>query len=709
MIRENIIEIIDQPQYRGYEVKDFARTLQLEDTEGYKELIKTLNKLEDEYILGRNEKERYFRCEDIGYIKGTLKINPKGFGFVETDIESFYVGRDNLGLALQDDVVIARQLKETERSSECEIVDVLEHHLKTIVGVIKIKDKDPYFLPDSFMNNRKIVITNLKDHKIVNDQKVLLRIESYGKTLKCQIDKILGHKYDPGVDILSILLEHDIEPEFPENVLQELKKIPDTIPDSEIAKRKDLRNLTTITIDGEDAKDLDDAISVEKIQDGYRLGVHIADVSFYVRKGSAIDEEAYRRGTSVYVVDRVVPMLPHVLSNGICSLNPHVDRLTMTCMMDIDLTGEIKSYEIFPSVINTTERMTYTNVNKIFQKNAKVVKKYQHILMFCNHMQELSSIIRERRQLLGSIDFDTKEAKIIVNEKGKPTDIVLRERGEAERIIEDFMICANECVAMHTRWLEVPSMYRIHETPEPKKIREFARLAKNLGFPIHANAQSVFPKQLQDFLNSSRDAEEYPVLSSYLLRSMQKARYDAKCLGHFGLALENYTHFTSPIRRYPDLIVHRMLREYCFKQSHDVLKMEQDELWVEQCADHSSKQERKAVEAERDVDDMKKSEYMEKYIGCVYNGIISGITKFGMFVELENTVEGLVHVSVMKDDHYHYDDNSRSLVGERSAKVYSMGQKVTIKVIDANHFKKQVDFELVAEVKNKKVRIKRGK
>lgn len=708
MLKENIIEIIEQTGYPGYKVQEFAKALQMEEAEDFKNLVKVMNELETTYTLARDAKNRYFKCEDIGYIKGTLKINAKGFGFVDTEDESFYVSKENIGLALHADYVVAKLLKHTERSSECEVLDVLEHHLKTVVGVIKIKENDTYFLPDSFMNFRKFNITNLKKFKLVNDQKVLLHIDGYGNTLQCHIDKILGHKYDPGMDILSILLEHDIEPEFPSEVMEEVKNIPESISEEEIKNRKDLRDLTIITIDGEDAKDLDDAISVEKIKNGYRLGVHIADVSYYVKPGSAIDQEAYKRGTSVYVVDRVVPMLPHLLCNGICSLNPKVDRLAMTCMMDIDENGETSNYQIFPSVIKTTERMTYTNVNKILDKDAHMVKKYDNLLLLCSNMQAVSQIIRRRRNTLGSIDFDTREAKVIVNEKGKPVDIVLRERGEAERMIEDFMICANECVAMHTRWLETPSMYRIHETPEPRKIREFANIAKNLGFTIHANAQGVYPKQLQDFLNEVKEAEEYPVLSAYLLRSMQKARYDAKCLGHFGLALENYTHFTSPIRRYPDLIVHRMLRKYCFQQTHDVETMQQDEVWVEECAQHSSIQERKAVEAERDVDDLKKSEYMEKYIGCVYNGIISGVTKFGLFVELENTVEGLVHVSNMKDDHYHFEDHSRSLIGERTAKVYAMGQKVTIRVIDANHFKKQIDFEIVENHQPQR-KIKRGK
>lgn len=701
MIKRKILEIVDQSDYPGYEANAFAQQLDMQNTDSYKSLLKALNELENTYVLARDRKNRYFRCENLGYFKGTLKINPKGFGFVEADGQSFYIAKDHLNFALHGDIVMARKHAQTDHRSECEIVDIMEHRIKTVVGVIKKNDREMYFLPDSFMNGHSFFITNIKEFKLVNDTKVLLKIDSYGKTLKCHIEKVLGHKYDPGIDVLSVLMEHDIEPSFPEEVIREAAQISDEISENEIKNRRDLRNLQIITIDGEDAKDLDDAVSVQKTEDGYYLGVHIADVSYYVSQGSAIDREAYQRGTSVYVTDRVVPMLPHALCNGICSLLPRVDRLTLTCRMHIDKKGEIKDYQIFPSVIKTTERMTYTDVNKILAEDKKTVKKYQHIVPLCRDMQKLSNIIRKRRESLGNIDFDVKEAKIIVNDKGRPTDIVLRDRGKAERIIEDFMICANECVAMHNRWLEVPSIYRIHETPEPKKIREFSRMSRNLGYPLHANAKAVYPKQLQEFLDSTKECEEYPVLSAYLLRSMQKARYDAECLGHFGLALENYTHFTSPIRRYPDLIVHRMLRKYYFQQVYDIDEMKNDELWIEECAKHSSAQERKAIEAERDVEDMKKSEYMERYVGQAFDGIVSGITKFGMFVELENTVEGLVHINSLRDDHYHYDDHSKALIGRTTAKTYRMGQKVTVRVTGANHFKREVDFELLQRSRKK--------
>ena len=456
-----------------------------------------------------------------------------------------------------------------------------------------------------------------------------------------------------------------------------------------------------ITIDGEDARDLDDAISIEKTEQGYRLYVHIADVSHYVTAGSALDKEAYARGTSVYVVDRVVPMLPHALSNGICSLNPKVDRCTLTCMMEINRKGTVIDYQIYPSVINSDERMTYTAVNAILEGDEQVQKQYPHLLKMCLDMKVLSGIIRKRREKLGAIDFDTNEAKILVNEKGKPVDIVLRERKEAERIIEDFMIAANETVAAHVRWLEIPSMFRIHEQPEPKRIREFARIAKTLGYTFTGGIQNVYPAQLQAMLKEAKGEDNYSVLSTFMLRSMQKARYDRRCIGHFGLALKNYLHFTSPIRRYPDLVVHRMLRKYFFEGLQDSEKMARDEQWIEDAAYQASERERNAIDAERAVEDMKKAEYMEGRIGRQYDGVISGITRFGLFVELANTVEGLVHISTIDDDYYHYDDETKCLIGEHSANVYRMGQRVRVVCVAANRFKREIDFELVVKKKKK--------
>lgn len=693
-IEQQILEVIEKQNYHGMDVKHLSRVLGLEDSESFILLCKELNRLEEAQILFQDQAHRYFNASQMGYFKGTLRINPKGFGFVEEDGTSVYISRDSLGLGMPNDTVVVRVWENLDGTKEGEILKIVEHHTKHVVGTIKVKEGKTFFLPDAFLNNRRFRITNLDDYHLVNDTKVLVAIDRYDATLQAHIEKEVGYKYDPGVDILSILYEHQIYPEFPEAVIKEITKIPDHVLESDKEGRRSLLDQQIITIDGEDARDLDDAISVEKIKDGYRLGVHIADVSYYVTEGMEVNAEAFERGTSVYVTDRVVPMLPHALSNGICSLNPKVERLTLTCMMDIGETGEVMHYEIFPSYIKTVERMTYKKVNEILAGDEDARKEYAHITTLCEDMEALASIIRKRRTMLGAIDFDTREAKIIVNEKGKPIDVVLRERGIAERIIEDFMIAANETVAAHMKWMEVPSVYRIHETPDPKKMREFARIASTLGYKLKADVRDVHPKQLQDLLLGAKGDEKYPVLSTFMLRSMKKARYDNRCLGHFGLGLKEYLHFTSPIRRYPDLIVHRMLRKYCFTQFEDESTLHKDERWVETCGNHSSDRERVAVEAERDVDDMKKAEYMEQYIGSIYEGVISGITKFGMFVELDNTIEGLIHVSTMQDDYYHYNDESKMMIGERTGRKFSMGERVSIKVVDANRFKRQIDFEL---------------
>lgn len=707
MNEKDVLDLISKDNYRGMNVKQLSQVLNMEDSGSFTKLMKILNELECEHLIARDERECYFTSDKLGYVKGTLRVNQKGYGFVETEDASYYIGKTNLGLGMDKDEVYARVWTNNDESVEGEVVEVLTHNIDKIVGVVKIKEGRKYFLSDTNIINRKIKVTNFDDFKLVNDTKVLLKIDHYGPVLKCHIEKEIGYKYDPGVDILSVLLERDINPEFNEKVKAQVQGIEEEIRKDELKNRVDLRTLLTITIDGEDARDLDDAISIEKIGDVYRLYVHIADVSHYVTAGSAIDKEAYKRGTSVYVVDRVVPMLPHALCNGICSLNPNVDRLALTCMMEIDRKGNVENYRVFPSVIKSDERMTYTAVNGILAGDKELQTKYAHILQMCMDMKKLASIIRRRRENLGAIDFDTREAKIIVDEKGKPKDIVLRERGEGERIIEDFMIAANETVASYMKWLDIPSMYRTHESPDPKKMRDFVKVAKSLGYNFQGGIQNVYPKQLQTMLNEARGHDDYFVLSSFMLRSMQKARYENRCLGHFGLALKDYLHFTSPIRRYPDLVVHRMLRKYVFEHCDDPAIMKKDEQWCEEAANQASEMERNAIEAEREVDDMKKAEYMEKHVGKIYDGVISGIMKFGMFVELENTVEGLVHISTMDEDYFHYDDVMRALVGEHTAKVYKMGQKVRVKCVAANRFEREIDFELIVKKKKTKGRGKK--
>ncbi|MDF9823956.1 ribonuclease R [Breznakia sp. PF5-3] len=690
-----ILNTIQSNKYKGLDVNGFKEAFSVSSSQELTQLMKSLNRLEDEYIIIQNEKNQYFPLEKLGYFVGVLRKNPKGFGFVENDEMSIYANRYEIVKYLDGDEVLARIIHNRDDSIECEVIKVISHSKHTVIGVIKKKNNRTWFLPDTPMPNQKFKIRNLKDFKLVNDTKVQLYIEKFGKTLECTILQIIGHKYDPGIDILSILLEHDIEPAFPKGVLQEADQIKEEITEDDKKGRLDLRDELTITIDGEDSKDLDDAISVKRKGKNYVLGVHIADVSYYVKEGSLLDKEAYKRGTSVYVVDRVVPMLPHVLSNGICSLNEKVERLTLSCIMEINHHGEVVDYKIAPSYIKTTRRMTYTNVNLILNGNQKVQKKFDDLLEMLDDAKQLSMILRKRKDALGEIDFDKKESKILVDKQGKVKDIVLRERGEAERIIEDFMIAANECVAAHTKHLDMPSIYRVHETPDPKKMREFAHLVNTMGYTLKADVNHVYPKQLQQLLKQAHKDPSFDVLSTYMLRSMRKARYDQNCLGHFGLGLQEYTHFTSPIRRYPDLIVHRMLRKHYFNHVHNLEMIEKDEHFIDEASEHTSKMERNAVEAERDVEDMKKCEYMEAYINHKFDGVVSSITKFGMFVELENTIEGLVHISTLKDDVYHYDDRAKALIAQHSAKQYKMGQKVRVKVIDASKFKKQIDFEII--------------
>lgn len=693
-MKESIKERIHDSSYRPMQIGQW-----LEETKSEKEkneLKKVLNEMIDNYDLALDAKERVVYPRSQGIVKGLLRVNPKGFGFIENEQESVYVNRDNMNGAMDSDQVVAQIVDLEDGGDEGRIIKVETHGIKYLVGTIKRKGNDAYFLSDKELHH-KIKVKDIEKSKLADNTKVQLEIIKYGSKLECIIKEVIGNKYDPGIDIQSLLVEYGIELDFNKAVMQQAKNTPVVVEKEDMKGRQDLRDELIITIDGEDAKDLDDAISIKRRKDGFELGVHIADVSYYVKEGSAIDQEALRRGTSVYVVDRVVPMLPQLLSNGICSLNPKEDRLAMSCVMKIDKEGTITSSKVFPSVIRTTERMTYTAINAMLAEDKSISDEYPHLKHMVANMLELSDLLSKRRTKLGAIDFDTKEAKIIVNKKGKPTDIVIVNRGRSERIIEDFMIAANESVASYVKWLEIPSIYRVHEQPEPEKIRDFAKVARGLGYPFNANPNGVFPIQLQALLKEAQGSENHDVLAMNMLRSMQKAHYDTKPIGHFGLALEDYLHFTSPIRRYPDLMVHRMLRKYVFEQHPETTDIDK----TMEAAKESSIKERKAIEAERAVDDMKKAEYMEKSVGKEFDGKISSVTRFGMFVELDNTVEGLVHVSTLKDDFYVFNEEFRTLNGQRTKNVYKMGSPVRVKCTLANRYKRQIDFEIVGEKKEK--------
>ena len=521
--------------------------------------------------------------------------------------------------------------------------------------------------------------------------------------VKAEVLEILGHKNDPGIDILSVVYKYDIVPEFAPDALAQAAEISTELDTESYEGRRDLRGETIVTIDGEDAKDLDDAVHVRKLDNGnYLLGVSIADVSYYVTEGSPLDREAYFRGTSVYLVDRVIPMIPHRLSNGICSLNPQVDRLTITCEMEISPKGDIVNHEIFPSVIKTTERMTYHNVNLILKgEDEELMKRYESLIPMFELMYELSQILRQSRYERGSIDFDLDEAKIIVDEYGFPTGVELRDRGIAERIIEDFMLAANETVAEHFHWMDVPFIYRVHEHPKPEKLERFYKLARALGYEIKGTKDHVHPKALQMITEAVQGKPEHAAINTMMLRSLQKAKYSEESLGHFGLAAEFYTHFTSPIRRYPDLIVHRLIRRYLFEQdlSNDTLTYYNSimpEIGVQ-----TSKRERDAIDAEREVEDMKKAEYMTQFIDEEFEGVISSVTKWGMYVELPNTVEGLVHVNDLTDDFYEFDEDNLALVGRRTKTVYKLGDIVKVVVAAASKEERTIDFQLVGMTKGR--------
>lgn len=695
-LRESILMKIQDPKYRPMDVHQWADFLHCNESDSFKELIRTLNEMEEEIAIYRNDKDCYMSIQAAGIITGTLRVNPKGFGFVESDEEEsgIYVHEKNMLDAMDKDEVVAKKTVLSNGDQECTIIKVLKRKTTHLIGTIHFNKEIRVTLDNKVIHSRPKLIKPFKFH-LIDGYKVLLKIVRYGDVMLLEIEKILGHKDDPGMDISSVLLEHGIESEFPEEVMKQAESISQTVSEEQKKGRTDLTHRTIVTIDGNDSKDFDDAISIERTKTGFKLGVHIADVSYYVSENSPLDIEARRRGTSVYVVDRVVPMLPQLLSNGICSLNPHVVRLTLTCDMEINQEGEVENYQIYPSYIKSAERMTYENVNKLLNQDKQVCNQYRRLGSLFEDMKECADLIRKRRESLGAISFDKEEAAIKVNESGEVLDVCLKARGESEKMIEDFMVCANECVATHMKWMEIPALYRIHEKPELKKAKELARIALILGYRFKGGLKDLRPLQIQEMLDSFKEEECYPALSLMALRTMQKAKYDCHCLGHFGLALQEYTHFTSPIRRYPDLIVHRMLRKYFFEMNTNEDSIHQDELLMEELAEETSLCERVATEAEREVDDMKKAEYMERYIGKCFDGLISGVTKFGIFVQLENTIEGLVHISTLKDDYYHYDPANFSLMGERRHKIYKLGQKVRVKVANADKEKQIIDFVLI--------------
>jgi ribonuclease R len=707
IIKENVEKLLTYMKDEAYKpltVQELEEAFGIEDSSHFKDFVKALVQMEEKGLVVRTRSNRYGLPEKMNLIRGKLAGHAKGFAFVipeEQGMDDIFIPPNEVKTALNGDIVLARVTSESSgQRREGTIVRIIERGVQQIVGTYSESKHFGFVIPDDKKIATDIFIPKGSTKGAIEGHKVVVKLTSYPegrKNAEGEVIKILGHKNDPGVDILSVIHKHGLPLAFPENVLDQANSAPDTIDEKEIANRRDLRNETIVTIDGADAKDLDDAVTVTILENGhYKLGVHIADVSYYVTENSPIDVEAEERGTSVYLVDRVIPMIPHRLSNGICSLNPKVDRLTLSCEMEISPEGEVVKHEIFQSVIKTTERMTYADVNSILHEKDEALRaKYEGLVPMFERMEELAAILRKKRMTRGAIDFDFKESKVIVDEDGKPQDVILRERSVAEKLIEEFMLVANETVAEHFHWMQVPFIYRIHEDPKEEKLRRFFEFITNFGYIVKGTANSVHPRALQEIIEAVQGTPEEMVISTVMLRSMQQAKYYPESLGHFGLSTEFYTHFTSPIRRYPDLIVHRLIRTYLIEGDISSATQEKWNSRLTEIAEHSSSMERRSVEAERETDELKKSEYMLDKIGEEYDGIISSVTNFGMFVELTNTIEGLVHVSYMTDDYYRYDERHFAMIGERTGKVFRIGDEITVRVVNVNKDERAIDFEIV--------------
>ncbi|HGC8920302.1 TPA: ribonuclease R [Streptococcus agalactiae] len=705
-MKEKIIKYLEE--HGKTSVNDLAAALDMAGAKAFPKLIKTISNLEshrqlrfdDNGSLSLQKKEA--KKKEIT-VRGLFRANKAGFGFlsIDQDEDDMFIGKNDIAYAIDGDTVEAVVKKPADRlngtAAEARVVNIVERSLKTLVGKFVLDDERPKYAGYIKSKNQKI------------NQKIYIRKEPVvldgTEIIKVDIDKyptrghdyfvasvrdIVGHQGDVGIDVLEVLESMDIVSEFPEDVIAEANAIPDAPTEKDLIGRVDLRQEVTFTIDGADAKDLDDAVHIKLLDNGhFELGVHIADVSYYVTEGSALNREALSRGTSVYVTDRVVPMLPERLSNGICSLNPNLDRLTQSCIMEIDQNGRVVNHQITQSVINTTYRMTYTAVNDIIAGDEEICSEYESIVSSVQHMVTLHHTLEAMRTRRGALNFDTSEAKIMVNDKGMPVDIVIRNRGIAERMIESFMLAANETVAEHYARLKLPFIYRIHEEPKAEKLQKFIDYASVFGVQIQGTATKITQSALQDFMKKVQGQLGSEVLSMMLLRSMQQARYSEHNHGHYGLAAEYYTHFTSPIRRYPDLLVHRMIRDYDDKAMD---KADHFANLIPEIATQTSSLERRAIDAERIVEAMKKAEYMEEYVGEEFEGVVASVVKFGMFVELPNTIEGLIHVTTLPE-YYHFNERTLTLQGEKSGKVFRVGQQIKVKLIRSDKETGDIDFD----------------
>ena len=689
-MEERIIELlndIDKPARSAIEINDALGFTTIDE---YKTLLTKLEEMTTKGILYYSDKKkRYLLLKNSHLIKGKLMMNPKGFGFViiGEGKKDVYIGKDNLNSARNNDVVLIELIN---GKSEGKIIKIIARDENSFVGCVYFKDNKCYVKPDK-RNNIDIEIPEEYQKGLVEGHKVVVKPINGSKYLGA-ILHVIGHKNDVGVDILSFVYAHGFKPQFPDNVLEDLKNIPDKINEEDTKGRLDLRDRTIFTIDGDDTKDIDDAISIKRIDDKYELGVHIADVSHYVIRGGAIDKEAYERGTSVYLVDRVIPMLPHQLSNGICSLNPNQDRLAMSCIMTIDKTGKIVNYQIAKSVIRSRIQMTYNKVNDILDKNI-IAEGYEDFVDDLKLMKEVSDILRKKMINRGYIEFSSAEAKILVDEKCHPLDIKLREEGTGENMIENFMVAANETVGGFVFYQNLPGIYRVHDKPDQKRLQSFFDFLAARGYVVRGKKHNITSKDLQYILSQLADKPDAKILNDMAIRSQAKAVYSDQNIGHFGLGSKCYSHFTSPIRRYPDLILHRLIKDYTENYSSSVIEAWQTDL--PEMAAHCSVKEQDAQSCERDVDDMKKAEYMEEHIGEEFSAIISGVQEFGIFVELANTVEGLVKIENLPGGGYSYIEKSLSLISKNKKHRYTFGDTVRVKCIASSKETSMIDFEIV--------------
>ncbi len=705
LTKDEIIVYMEQQAVRPLSEAELAEQFGADTVEKLVHLKALLREMEDDGTLVLSRKKRYGRPAQFNLLLGKISRHPKGFGFLVQDnkeAEDIFIPASELNGAMNGDRVIVRIKREaTEKSrAEGEVLRILQRNVQRIVGTFESSRHFGFVVPDDKRFGSDIFISKDDFNGAKTNMKVVVEITQWpqkNRSAEGKIVQVIGKKDAPGVDVLSIIMGHDLPQNFPADVLTYAENLPDVVPDDELARRRDLRELLMITIDGEDAKDLDDAVSVQVLDNGnYMLGVHIADVGHYVTEDSVLDKEALERATSVYLVDRVIPMLPQKLSNGICSLNAGEDRLALTCMMEINTQGVVVSHDIFESVIHVNYRMTYRDVTKILQKDAALEQRYVEIVPMLQQMELLQHILERKRKIRGAIEFHAPESKVILDKKGHPVRIEWREQGIADKIIEEFMLCANETVAEHYFWMEVPFLYRVHEEPKTEDVIDVNKFLQTFGYGIKGASNSVHSKAYQKVVEAVSGKPEEMLVNTVMLRSMQHARYDTEALGHFGLAAQYYSHFTSPIRRYPDLAIHRVIKELLHSGNRlDEKRISQLKSKMSHYAEQSSAREKIAEDAERESVELKKVEYMKPYVGDIFQAKISGVTNFGIFVQLDNSIEGLVHISTLIDDFYQFRPESYSLFGEHTRTIYQLGQEIKVRLTRVSVEDRQIDFEVI--------------